>query len=125
VEDARVKILVADDDDDLRGLVAFALRRAGYAAVEARDGAAVLDAVVREAPDLVLLDVNLPRMDGFEVLAQLRQRERAPAVIMMSVRREEEDQVRGLESGAIDYLTKPFSMRMLVAKVRALLQRPA
>ena len=120
-----MKILVADDDDDLRGLVAFALRRAGYAAVEARDGAAVLDAVVREAPDLVLLDVNLPRMDGFEVLAQLRQRERAPAVIMMSVRREEEDQVRGLESGAIDYLTKPFSMRMLVAKVRALLQRPA
>ena len=118
-----MKILVADDDDDLRGLVAFALRRAGYVALEARDGAAAVESVAREAPDLVLLDVNLPKLDGFEVLGRLRQAARVPAVIMMSVRREEEDQVRGLQSGAIDYLTKPFGMRVLVAKVQALLER--
>jgi DNA-binding response OmpR family regulator len=116
-----VKILVADDDDDLRGLVAFALRRAGHVALEARDGASAVESVAREAPDLVLLDVNLPKLDGFAVLERLRQAASMPAVIMMSVRREEEDQVRGLQSGAIDYLTKPFGMRVLVAKVQALL----
>lgn len=118
-----MKILVADDDDDLRGVVAFALRRAGYVALEARDGAAAVESVAREAPDLLLLDVNLPKLDGFEVLERLRQAASMPAVIMMSVRREEEDQVRGLQSGAIDYLTKPFGMRVLVAKVQALLER--
>ncbi len=63
-----MKILVADDDDDLRGLVAFALRRAGHVALEARDGASAVESVAREAPDLVLLDVNLPKLDGFAVL---------------------------------------------------------
>jgi len=123
-----VKILIVDDDADLRGLIAYALRQAGYLAVEAADGAAALAAYEREEPALVILDVNLPRLSGFEVCRKIREQSPAPGgtpVMMLTVRGAEEDVVQGLDLGADDYLTKPFSPRALLARVRALLRRAA
>jgi DNA-binding response OmpR family regulator len=117
-----VKILVADDDADLRELIAFALTQAGYLVVRAGDGAAALAAFAAEAPDLVILDVNMPRASGFKVCATIRERSAVP-VMMLTVRGEEEDLVRALELGADDYLTKPFSPRTLLARIKALLRR--
>ena len=117
-----MKILVADDDLDLAELVAYALRGAGYAVVTAHDGKAALDTFRNESPDLVVLDVNMPHFSGFEVLEKLRETSTTP-VMMLTVRSSEEDQVRGLDLGADDYLTKPFSPRTLLARVRALLRR--
>ena len=117
-----MKILVVDDDADLRGLIGYALRQAGYLVVEAADGPAGVELFAREEPDLVILDVNLPRLSGFEVCRRIRQRSATP-VMMLTVRSSEEDQVQGLDLGADDYLTKPFSPRTLLARVRALLRR--
>ena len=120
-----MKILVVDDDAELRGLVAFALRQAGYFALEAPDGQVALELFARERPALVVLDVNMPRLDGFEVLRRIRAGDLGPRtpVMMLTVRTAEEDQVRGLDLGADDYLGKPFSPRTLLARVRALLRR--
>ena len=118
-----MKILVVDDDLELRGLVAYTLRQAGYLVVEAEDGPSALAHVTGERPDLVILDANLPRLDGFEVLRRLRAAGDRTCVMMLTVRSAEEDQVRGLDAGADDYLTKPFSPRTLLARVRALLRR--
>jgi DNA-binding response OmpR family regulator len=118
----RVKILIVDDDHELRTLVAFALRQAGYLAVEASTAAEGLAAFEREAPDLVVLDVNLPDGSGFDVCRAMRAQAATP-VMLLTVRGSEEDQVRGLDLGADDYLTKPFSPRTLLARVRALLRR--
>jgi DNA-binding response OmpR family regulator len=123
-----LKILVVDDDADLRGLIAYALRQAGYLVIEAADGAAALTAFDGEEPALVILDVNLPRLSGFEVCRKIRQRSPSPGgtpVMMLTVRGAEEDLVQGLDFGADDYLTKPFSPRALLARVRALLRRSA
>jgi DNA-binding response OmpR family regulator len=117
-----LKILVVDDDLELAGLIAYALRQAGYLVVEAADGVAALAAFEREEPALVILDVNLPRLDGLEVCRRLRQ-ESATPIMMLTVRGAEEDEVAGLDLGADDYLTKPFSPRALLARVRALLRR--
>ena len=117
-----MKVLVVDDDADLRGLIAYALRQAGYLVVEAADGAAALAAYEREEPALVILDVNLPRLSGFEVCKKIRETSEVP-VMMLTVRSSEEDLVQGLDLGADDYLTKPFSPRTLLARVRALLRR--
>jgi DNA-binding response OmpR family regulator len=117
-----VKILVVDDDLELLGLVAYALRQAGYLVVEASDGAAGLAAFEREEPSLVILDVNLPKMDGLDVCRRIRATSSTP-VMMLTVRSGEEDQVKALDLGADDYLTKPFSPRTLLARVRALLRR--
>ena len=117
-----MKILVVDDDTELRHLIGFALRQAGYLAIEAEDGPGALAAFARERPDLVVLDVNLPGFDGFEVLRRVRAIDATP-VMMLTVRAAEEDQVRGLDLGADDYLAKPFSPRTLLARVRALLRR--
>jgi len=117
-----MKVLVVDDDTELRTLIAFALRQAGYLPVEAADGEEALERFARERPDLVVLDVNLPRRDGFEVLRAIRRQATTP-VMMLTVRAAEEDQVRGLDLGADDYLAKPFSPRALLARVRALLRR--
>ena len=117
-----MKILVADDDLDLAELVAYSLRQAGHAVVTAPDGAAAIETFRNESPDLVILDVNMPRMSGFEVLETLRRTSTTP-VMMLTVRSSEEDHVRGLDLGADDYLTKPFSPRTLRARVRALLRR--
>ena len=118
-----MKLLVVDDDLELLGLIAYALRQAGYLVVEAKDGAAALAVFEREQPDLVILDVNLPRLDGLEVLRRLRAAGHRTPVMLLTVRAGEEDQVRGLDQGADDYLSKPFSPRTLLARVRALLRR--
>jgi DNA-binding response OmpR family regulator len=117
-----MKILVVDDDSDLRNLIAYALRHAGYLVVEAADGPAALAAFASEQPALVVLDVNLPRLSGFEVCREIRARGATP-VMMLTVRGSEEDVVQGLDLGADDYLTKPFSPRTLLARIRALLRR--
>ncbi|HEY3177238.1 MAG TPA: response regulator transcription factor [Candidatus Polarisedimenticolia bacterium] len=118
-----MKVLVVDDDLELLGLIGFVLRQAGYLVIEAQDGPTALAAFEREEPDLVVLDVNLPRIDGFEVLRRIRAAGARTPVMMLTVRSSEEDQVRGLDQGADDYLAKPFSPRTLLARVRALLRR--
>jgi DNA-binding response OmpR family regulator len=117
-----VKILAVDDDRELLSLVSFALRQAGYWVLEAADGPRALEVFQQEQPDLVILDVNLPGMSGFEVCRQIRQQAATP-IMMLTVRSSEEDEVKGLDLGADDYLTKPFSPRTLLARVRALLRR--
>jgi len=117
-----VKILLVDDDLDLLAVTGFALQQAGFLVVKASDGLAALDAFQREQPDLAVLDINLPKLNGFELAKKLRERSRIP-LIMLTVRSEEEDVVRALSFGADDYLTKPFSPRILLARVRALLRR--
>ena len=117
-----MKILVVDDDLELSGLISYALRQAGYLVVEAADGQAGLEAFEQEEPALVILDHNLPRMTGLEVCRKIRAESKVP-VMMLTVRSGEEDQVQALDSGADDYLTKPFSPRTLLARVRALLRR--
>jgi DNA-binding response OmpR family regulator len=118
-----MKVLVVDDDPELLPLVAFALRQGGFLTVEAASGERALALVAEERPDLVVLDANLPGIDGFEVCRRLRGARDATPVLMLTVRGDEEDLVRGLELGADDYLTKPFSPRTLLARVRALLRR--
>ena len=117
-----MKVLIADDDRDLLTLIAFALSQAGYLVVKASDGPSVLSAFEREAPDLVLLDINMPGANGFQVCEAIRAKSRVP-IMMLTVRGEEEDLVKALELGADDYLTKPFSPRTLLARIKALLRR--
>lgn len=117
-----MKILIVDDDDELRELIGFALRQAGYLAIHAADGTAALHVWEREQPDLVILDVNLPQLSGLDVCRTIRAESSVP-IMMLTVRSSEEDQVQGLDTGADDYLTKPFSPRTLLARVRALLRR--
>jgi DNA-binding response OmpR family regulator len=117
-----MNILIVDDDVELVGLLCFALGGAGYEVVTAFDGEQALLRLHEHTPDLVILDVNLPVHDGFEVLARLRQHSQVP-VMMLTVRDAEEDEVRGLDLGADDYLRKPFSPRALLARVRSLLRR--
>jgi DNA-binding response OmpR family regulator len=117
-----MKILVADDDPDLLDLVAYALGQTGYLVVKAPDGTAALAAFEAEAPDMVLLDINMPGMTGFDVCSAIRSRSTVP-VMMLTARGEEQDLVRALDLGADDYLTKPFSPRTLLARVKALLRR--
>ena len=117
-----MKALVVDDDRVLADLVAFALRRAGFDVIQAHDGEAGLRRWAEDAPDLVVLDVNLPRLDGFTVCRRIRAEADTP-IILLTVRGEEDDLVRGLEWGADDYVTKPFSPRQLVARAQAVLRR--
>ena len=117
-----MKVLIVDDDLDLIGITAFALEQAGYLVVRATDGEQAVQALRAEAPDIVVLDINLPRRNGFELTAHIREQGATP-VIMLTARSDEEDVVRALGLGADDYLTKPFSPKVLVARVRALLRR--
>lgn len=117
------KILVADDDPHIRSVLVFALAREGFATVEAADGAVALAAIERERPDLVLLDIVMPEMDGTEVCRRLRRSSDLP-VIFLTSRDEELDRVVGLELGGDDYVVKPFSPREVVARVKAVLRRP-
>lgn len=117
-----MRILIVDDDVELVSLLRFALNSAGYDVVTAFDGEQALLRLADSSPDLVILDVNLPILDGFAVLDQLRKRSQLP-VMMLTVRAAEEDEVRGLDLGADDYLRKPFSPRALLARVRSLLRR--
>ena len=117
-----MKVLVVDDDFELRSIVGFALRQGGFLVLEAGDGAAALAAISAEQPALIVLDLNLPGGDGLTLLPGLRQLTASP-VLVLSVRSAEEDVVRALDLGADDYLTKPFSPRTLLARIRALLRR--
>jgi DNA-binding response OmpR family regulator len=117
-----MKILIADDDNDLLALIAFSLSQAGYMVVKANDGAAAIALFASESPDLVLLDINMPKANGFQVCERIREKSRVP-VMMLTARGEEEDLVKAIELGADDYLTKPFSPRTLLARLKALLRR--
>jgi DNA-binding response OmpR family regulator len=116
------RILLVEDDATLRETVAYNLRNQGYEVLTAADGYAALAVARREQPDLLLLDVMLPGIDGLEVCRILRKESGLP-ILMLTARAEEIDRVVGLEMGADDYLTKPFSMRELLARVKALLRR--
>ncbi|WP_313535169.1 response regulator transcription factor [Sphingomonas sp.] len=115
-------ILVADDDPHIRQLLVFALAKAGLDAIEAEDGEAALAAVASHAPDLIVLDINMPRMDGIEVCRRLRAGGDLP-ILFLSSRDDEIDRVLGIELGADDYVVKPFSPREVVARVMAILRR--
>ncbi len=122
---AKSKILIVDDEQDVTELLEFNLRQAGYDVISAEDGAAALKKAREVIPDLILLDVMLPEMDGTEVCKQLRRdpiTSRIP-IIMLTAKAAEIDRVLGLELGADDYVTKPFSPRELVLRVRGLLRR--
>ena len=115
-------ILVVDDEKSIVDIIAFNLRREGFQVMEAYDGPTGLEKALSGQCDLVLLDVMLPGMDGFTVLRKLREQSDVP-VIMVTAREEEQDKVLGLESGADDYIAKPFVIRELIARVRANMRR--
>jgi DNA-binding response OmpR family regulator len=119
-----VKVLVADDDADLRALIGFALGQAGFLVVNASDGPGAIRTFAADSADLVILDINMPGANGFEVCKAIRTRSQVP-IMMLTVRGEEGDLVKALELGADDYLTKPFSPRTLLARVKALMRRAA
>ncbi len=116
------RILVVEDEQSIRTIVEYALRDAGFSVVTAARGDDALEIVARDQIDLVVLDLMLPGLDGLEVCKRIR-RERSMPIIMLSARGEELDKVLGLELGADDYVTKPFSPRELVSRVRANLRR--
>ena len=118
------RILVVDDERSITDLLAYNLKRSGYEVSVAHDGHQALRLAHNEPPDLVILDLMLPGLDGLEVCRALR-RESAVPIIMLTARDEEVDRVVGLELGADDYVTKPFSVRELIARVRAVLRRPS
>ncbi len=117
-----MKVLVVDDDRDLRELIGFALSQAGFLVVKAADGPSAVRMFDAEAPDIVVLDINMPGASGFQVCEAIRARSNVP-VMMLTVRSEEEDLIKALELGADDYLSKPFSPKTLLARLKALLRR--
>lgn len=117
-----MKALVVDDDRVLADLVAFTLQREGFQVIKAYNGAMALKSCRAEEPDLIVLDVNLPDSDGFTLCRQIRQETDTP-IVMLTIRGDEDDVVRGLELGADDYVQKPFSPRQLVARIQAVLRR--
>jgi DNA-binding response OmpR family regulator len=121
-----MKALVVDDDIVLADLVAFTLRKEGFQVIQAQDGSSALQRWADEKPDIVILDVNLPKTaplaDGFSVLQRIREKADTP-IIMLTVRGEEDDIVKGLSMGADDYIVKPFSPRQFIARVQTVLRR--
>jgi DNA-binding response OmpR family regulator len=120
---AAFRILVVDDDDDIRGLLRALLERAGHEVSEASDGRAGLRELYTVSPDLVILDVAMPGLDGWATLERIREVTDVP-VLMLTARDAELERVRGLKGGADDYVVKPFGRQELVARVEALLRRP-
>ena len=118
----RQRILVADDDPLIQRLVRTHLDRAGFRVLSAADGEEALDVAATEQPDLIVLDLMLPKLDGFEVCRRIREFSLVP-VVMLTARGEQVDKLRGFEVGADDYLTKPFAPPELLARVRAVLRR--
>lgn len=118
----RKRILIVDDEKNIVDILKFNLKKESFDTLEAYDGRTALEIAEREKPDLILLDVMLPEMDGFTVCRKLRQTMQTP-ILMLTAREEEVDKVLGLELGADDYITKPFSPRELMARVKANLRR--
>ena len=116
------EVLVVDDDADIRGLVCTLLERAGMRTLQASDGEDGLRKFFKHRPNLVLLDVSMPQMDGFQALSRIRSMSDVP-VLMLTAKGQELEKVQGLRSGADDYVTKPFGRQELVARVEALLRR--
>jgi DNA-binding response OmpR family regulator len=116
------RLLVVDDDANLRAALMYSLRQEGFDVLTAEDGLTALEAFRREEPDLVVLDVMMPNLDGLEVCRRIRKESDVP-ILMLTARDTELDKVVGLEIGADDYLAKPFSMREFVARARAMLRR--
>ncbi len=116
-------ILIVEDDPIIRQTVEYALRRAGFTVHSTGDGSAALELAEKVAPELVLLDLMLPGTDGYEIAEKLRATDHETAIIMVTALDTERDKVRGLDAGADDYITKPFSMEELLARVRANLRR--
>jgi len=124
-DESQARVLVADDEDDVRELVVYRLSRSGYDVVEARDGEEALRLAGERTPDLLVLDVMMPRIDGYELTRRLRAEpatSRVP-VILLTARTQENDVSQGFEAGADDYLKKPFNPDELLARVRAVLGR--
>ena len=117
---AKGKILVVDDERKILSLVRAYLEREGYRVTEATDGRQALESFQRETPDLIVLDLMLPEVEGLEVCREVRRTSKVP-IIMLTARDEDADKLIGLELGADDYITKPFSPRELVARIRAVL----
>lgn len=117
------RVLIVEDEKNIVDILSFNLSKEGYETLEAYDGQAGLQLALEQDPDLILLDLMLPKMDGFDVCRNLRQAGRSTPVIMLTAREEETDKVLGLELGADDYITKPFSMRELLARVKANIRR--
>ncbi len=115
-------VLIVEDEQAIMDILKFNFTKEGYHVVESMDGEAGLSLALSENPDLILLDVMLPKMDGFEVCKKVREKSSVP-IIMLTAREEEVDKVLGLELGADDYMTKPFSIRELTARVKANLRR--
>jgi DNA-binding response OmpR family regulator len=125
VERARPIVLAADDDEDILELIVFRLERSGYTVLQARDGAEALELARRSRPDLAVLDVMMPKIDGFELTRRLREDESTSKmpIILLTARTQEADVERGFVAGADDYLRKPFSPQELRARVQAILGR--
>ena len=118
-------VLIIEDEEAIVEILKFNLQHEGYDTLEALDGETGLHLAQEKDPDLILLDVMLPKMNGFDVCRTLRQQGRTVPILMLTAREEEADKVMGLETGADDYITKPFSMRELLARVRANIRRRA
>ena len=116
-------VLIVEDEQNIVDILSFNLEREGYNTLEAYDGKTGLQLALEQNPDLVLLDLMLPGMDGFDVCREIRKAGSAVPIIMLTAREEETDKVLGLELGADDYITKPFAMRELLARVKANIRR--
>jgi DNA-binding response OmpR family regulator len=125
-ERVRKVVLVADDDRDIADLVMFRLDRSGYEVLQAFDGREALDLALERLPDLCVLDVTMPRLDGYEVTRRLRATDatRSIPIILLTARAQEADEQRAFDAGATDYVRKPFSPQDLKSRVQALLERP-
>src|SRR5260370_17468351 len=121
------RVLVVDDEPDITGLLAYHLAKAGYRVITAANGSEALKSAREQRPDLVVLDLMLPGLSGYDVLGELRRREdtREVGVIVLTARKDERDRIKGLSLGADDYLAKPFSPQELVLRVGAILRRLA
>jgi len=116
-------VLIVDDEKKIVDILSFNLKKEGFEITEAYDGKAALEQYAKKRPDLILLDVMLPLLDGFEVCKRIRRNDRKTPIIMLTAREEETDKVLGLDLGADDYITKPFSVRELQARVKANIRR--
>ncbi|MFI3114721.1 MAG: winged helix-turn-helix domain-containing protein [Clostridia bacterium] len=112
------KVIIVEDEKAIADILQFNLEREGFDVLQFNDGKLGLDAILVDIPDIVLLDVMLPSLDGFEILENVRRVSQVP-IIMLTAREEEQDKIQGLENGADDYVTKPFSMKELIARVKA------